>query len=61
MLDVVHIRENESFLDIKPTCNDILSVFIGKSVAFFELEILLEQEFLVVSELNDKRAVEGVL
>ena len=60
VLDVVQIREDERFLGIKATCNNIFCIFIRQPMAFLQLQIL-EQKLLVVGQLDDQRNIEGFL
>ena len=58
--NVICVSKDESFFFIKAKCYDILCIFYGKTVTFFQGQIF-PQEFLIISELNDKWDVKCIL
>ena len=57
---VCYVWENESLCLIKPNSNDVLCIFMGKSVCFFHREVL-PQERLIISELNHNGNIKHLL
>lgn len=64
MLNVLAVREDECLFRVKAESNDIFYVvdshFDGSAVTF-KLELRLENEFLIVSNLDHERYIEHVL
>ena len=64
LLDVVNIGENEGFVGVEPKRKDIANVILAHLIGSFrpiQLNLLLVQILLVVSDLNDQGHVEGFL
>lgn len=64
MLDVLNVRENESFLWIKTKSNDILNIVDAHlNCTFGSIKFALRSVdvFFIISDLNDKRYIECIL
>lgn len=59
--NIVEIGEDECLVEVEPTSNNVLGVFIGKFVNFIEFELGLHQKLFVVRQLNDQGAVKDLL
>ena len=57
---VSYIGENECLFFVKSNSNDVLCIFMGKTMCFFQREVL-PQEFLIIGQLNHKRNIKHIL
>jgi hypothetical protein len=60
-LNVIQVCKDKGLGHVKPASDDIFSIFEGQSVALVQLQIGLEQELLVISQLDNKRTIECIL
>lgn len=58
---IIEIAKDERLFKLESTSDDILGVLIRKLVSLFDLEVGFHEEFLVVGQLNDERAIKDVL
>ena len=58
--NIVKVWENESLCDIKPTSNDIFSIFSSKSLTFLNGQVL-PHAFLIIRKLYNQRNLERLL
>jgi hypothetical protein len=58
---VVEIGEDESFAHVESYCDYILCVFTGEAFYIVDGQGRAEQEFLIVSQLNDEGDVKDIL
>lgn len=58
---VIEIRENEGFAHVETYGNDVLGIFAGKFLDIIDCQVLFEEEFLIVSELDYERDIKDVL
>mmetsp|Transcript_56151 Transcript_56151/g.64089 ORF Transcript_56151/g.64089 Transcript_56151/m.64089 type:complete len:224 (-) Transcript_56151:324-995(-) len=61
VLDVFDIGENESFLGVKSTGNDIFNIFHSHLNALIQFEILFMNILFIISDLDDQRDIKSLL
>ena len=57
---VLHVREDEGFVDVKATGNDVLGILVSKTVGFLQTQVL-PQKLFIIGQLDHQRHIKDVL